>query len=437
MTIFFLCVLFFLLLRIFHRKLDILAPDRVFVLVYSMLFAVYGLKLSRFQSDWNVWTYVALWGGSLCFLAGFWWTRILFRTHNNLISLDNVVTNQALASDALDIDWTWFLVVYYLCVGVFLVTFGYAYLETGIIPALAKYPDQARITFLSSSEIIEKGWFFGVVSLMLLVEVVMYSRLPGRVLALAIGLGALVLLLYLSLVTRGDLFRFIVFAVVHYHYGKKRLTLKLLGGLTLLSFGFFLAAMFIRVDAGSTLYFMEHLKIRMPVQLAWIVNPYAYIVSNFWNLDYALSKYFLGDGYYPTTFGLELMKPILYLTKLEIRIGDTFGMDTPYNESICKISGLNTVVFLWHFFKDFGWFGVFGLSLSAGIGAGLLYVNTVLKPTLLKVSLFGVVIGLLILSFMVPMWEFWFVYLNVGVYLLAHKRKKAGYLQGLRFLSVR
>ena len=422
MTFFFTALMVFMLARTFLLRRDFLAPDRVYILLYSSLLAVYGLGLSRFQHPWNQWTHFAFWGASACFLGGVLWSRLLFGAANPGRKLNAIETTVALQTDARSIDWTWFQWVYYACACIFFAAFVYAWMRVGFIPAFAPKPDSARLEFLSSSEVIEKGWFFGIVALMLLTEIVLYGGLSLRRMAPALATGVAVLFFYLTLLTRLDLFRLLLFAVVHFHYGRKRLTFRLLLVVGAVAAAIFLAAMLVRVETVAMETFTQFVKTRIPKQYMVFANPYAYVVSNFWNLDYAFERYIDGTGYYPRTYGLDMLKPLLYFLRVELDIGGMLGMDTPYNESIVKVGGLNTVVYPWHFYKDFGWFGVFGLSLGAGLIAGMVYIRSLCRPTLLMTGVYSVVFGFIMLSFMSPTWSFWFVYMNLAVYLIAHRK---------------
>lgn len=87
-----------------------------------------------------------------------------------------------------------------------------------------------------------------------------------------------------------------------------------------------------------------------------------------------------------------------------------------------KAKGLNTVVFVWHFFKDFGVYGVYVLPLVFGMAAASFYVNSINSPTLFRFAMWSLIAPAIILSYSVPLWEFWFVYLNVIVLAVAHKK---------------
>jgi oligosaccharide repeat unit polymerase len=168
--------------------------------------------------------------------------------------------------------------------------------------------------------------------------------------------------------------------------------------------------------------FATGIKIKMPKQFLWAATGYAYIANNFWNFDYAVQKYIDGNSFYPRSFGFELLRPLFFFSHLEGPVSSLHGFDSLYNESVVKVRGLNTVLFIWHFYKDFGLWGTFLLIFLLGCGLGIFYQNTMERPTLLRLCLWSVFIGMIFFSFMVPLWSFWFTYLNVGVFLLAHKK---------------
>ena len=96
------------------------------------------------------------------------------------------------------------------------------------------------------------------------------------------------------------------------------------------------------------------------------------------------------------------------------------------NESVSMLKGLNTIVFPWHFYKDFGAFGVFFLPLLFGMIITVFYVNTMNAPSLSRMAVWAQVAPLIIFSFGFALWEFWFIYVNFAVIAAAHRRLRTG-----------
>ena len=420
----FLCFFVFciVLVAALKNKQDIFSPGRFFVLTYSLLLSISCLNLSAIQSPWGLSTSLLFWGSCSVFISG---GTIVFLLKKTLYPFSGPPLNSVkrlIEEDAKKINWMWFLGVWAVCVLLFAFIYFFGFLYTGIVPILSVNPDKARLTFLNSHIIVSVGWFFGPLSLMLATEIVFWANLDKRIKTIVIAFSCLVLALYLTLVTRLDLLRYFLFAIVLFHYGKKRLSLKHFFLLFTIGFGFLLIMSFSRIKYESMSSFATGIKIKMPKQFLWAATGYAYIANNFWNFDYAVQKYIDGNSFYPRSFGFELLRPLFFFSHLEGPVSSLHGFDSLYNESVVKVRGLNTVLFIWHFYKDFGLWGMFLLIFFLGCGLGIFYQNTMERPTLLRLCLWAVFIGMIFFSFMVPLWSFWFTYLNVGVFLLAHKK---------------
>ncbi len=94
--------------------------------------------------------------------------------------------------------------------------------------------------------------------------------------------------------------------------------------------------------------------------------PYKYVANNYWNLDYALNR--TSDvPEHEWTYGIDAFFGITHLMHIGDGIQQSFGWDSPFNESVVKYTGLNTIPYLWDAYKDFGLPGVFLLPFFFGV----------------------------------------------------------------------
>lgn len=94
--------------------------------------------------------------------------------------------------------------------------------------------------------------------------------------------------------------------------------------------------------------------------------PYKYVANNYWNLDYAFNR--LSDApEHDWTYGIDAFFGITHLMHIGDGLQTSFGWDTPFNESVVKYVGLNTIPYLWDAYKDFGLPGIFLLPFFFGI----------------------------------------------------------------------
>lgn len=410
----------------FRRGFDLLSPSRIYVCVYATLLSVYHLNLSKLQSPWSLTTILLFYGASAMFLIGGFWIWILGRANRPDWNLDFSRVKAELAKDAATVDWPWFTKVYIACIFGYLLSFFVSMVVVGGVPAFMEDPDKARIKFFTATQITNYGIFLGPISLMLGMILFWFSS-PDRARRRKILLSLLLVLgLYLTIVTRYDLFRFLIFSVVVYHYGRQRL--RPVHALTGLGLGacLFLMGFLVRVKTEAMATFNEIIKVQMPPRFAWATSIYAYLANDFWNFDFAVKKFVDGDHQYPLQYGMGLFRALLWNLRIEPGLIKSYRFDSMLNESAERIDGLNTVIYVWHFYKDFGLAGALLMPLLGGLLVWRFYLNSLMSPTVLRIALWGIFAGGIALSYHTPLWELWFVYLNLLVFLIAHRKIKLG-----------
>jgi hypothetical protein len=93
---------------------------------------------------------------------------------------------------------------------------------------------------------------------------------------------------------------------------------------------------------------------------------YKYVANNYWNLDYAFNR--TSDiPEHEWTYGIDAFFGITHLMHIGDGIQQSFGWNSPYNESVVKSTGLNTIPYLWDAYKDFGLPGIFLLPFTFGM----------------------------------------------------------------------
>jgi len=422
MPLIYLLVLGVVVLSASYYNKDVFSPVRVFICTYSLLLAVNSLKLSNLQTPWALTTHLLFWGALFFFIAGGSLILLVNRVLNPAATIDFRFIQGRITSDANTTDWEWFYKVWLFCAIVFVVSYGVSAIVSKGIPLFAPDGDKLRLKFFGATEASNYGLFFGPLSLVLVSELLFFGSLRGKRRIVIFVSGVITLLMYITVLTRLDLFRFSLFAIIMYHYGKKKLTIVQLLGVFALSIVFFFALFLIRVRFTSLGMLMELRHLQMHKDYLWCANIYAYIANNFWNMDFAFRKFVDGSAAVPQEWGFDLSRAFLYLAHLSNSLENSFMFDSIMNESIMKAKGLNTVVFVWHFFKDFGVYGVYVLPLVFGMAAASFYVNSINSPTLFRFAMWSLIAPAIILSYSVPLWEFWFVYLNVIVLAVAHKK---------------
>jgi oligosaccharide repeat unit polymerase len=421
LTIFLLCVTY-----AEFRRHDFFSPANIFILLYSLLLFINSFGLSRYQTAWSS-TSVIFFAGSLgIFLAAISIVKLHFNL-NNAGAIDFVSIRTSTFEEARGLDWQWFSNWIYISGAIYLIGFIEAYTISKQIPLFSTNPEVARVRFVLDTRFFVYAWLFGPPTFMLSFEYLLLSTQSLIKKVPVIIFTVIVAAAYFALVTRVDLFRFFVFALLLFHYTKKRISAR-----TLFVFCIFLLAIFfsfylIRMRDLTSLFLKSRdIKAHFPSGLEWLSVVYTYIVNNFWNFDFGIRRYYDGLGYYPHEYGYQLFGPVLQLLLVAAPIAHSYGFDGVFNESIVMVKGLNSVIFPWPLLKDFGPFGLFAFSFIYGILVSYFYYNTVLRrPSLTRIGIWSIIAGMLIFSFVAAFWATWVPYMNIALVLLAHGKRKS------------
>ncbi|HAJ79239.1 MAG TPA: hypothetical protein DCO75_05665 [Fibrobacteres bacterium] len=418
MTWFFLAIIIAVSAMVSYYKKDFFSPSTFFVLLYCCLLAIYSLKLTPIQTPWSPTTQLLFWGAIGLFLIGCFMVYMLAQNSfkPKIFSFSKI--REDISNDSETLDWHRFKIVWLICLIIYIFTFAYTYSVHPELPMFSHNPDKARYKFTTFMAVY--GMHFGPLCLMMSVEMLLFMPAKyGHRLLVWIS-SFFVLALYITLVSRIDIFRLIFFGVVLFNYGKKNISVKNLIFLSCVGVFVFVMMSLIRVSNTAAESFITNLHLKIPKEYAWSATFYGYISNNFWNFDYGVQKFVDGNNSFPFGYGYYMFRGFYFLTFLMAHIEYMFGFSDLFNGSIVKVTGLNSVVFPWHFFSNFGCYGVFLLSLLSGLLISIYYLNTFRKATLFRLTIWALLVGIITMSFMVPYWEFWMLYMNIIMFALAH-----------------
>jgi hypothetical protein len=414
MTWFFLLLAGTVAIRVSSLKKDFFSPAVFFILLYSFLLAIVSLHLTPIQTPWSPTSHLLFWSSVGLYLCGCAIIYLFFHVQKPAYEFSFSSIRSQLQDDAAALDWERLWTVWLICASMII----------GELPIFAGDPNKARMKFFSSSVFGIYGIHFGPQSLMLGFELLVFKPGNKRSLIFIGFVSAIVFALYATIVTRVDIIRTILFCFVLINYGKKTISFKHIGALAGISIILFFSFSFIRLSQTATESLIATYRFQVPKQFAWCVTMYVYVANNFWNFDYGVQKFIDCNQAYNFGYGFNFLRGFYFLFNLEDPMVKMFGLDNLYNAAITKVHGLNTVLFPWHFFTNFGYFGVFFFSLLMGVVLSLFYRNTFLNATLFRTVLWALIIGVLFVSYMVPYWEFWMLYINVIVFAIAHGKIK-------------
>lgn len=413
-----------ILFTTFRSELDFFHPTRIYVLLYLLLFSVYFLNLCRFQERWSPTTLMLFSGAVIMFIGGgailSFYARFVSPAGTDFKSLSTVT--QKLSIDQKQIDWNWFIKVTFVLFSVFVVSYIHTYLKYEIIPITSQDPNEERFLYLSGSMFTAFAGGSGPLVLLMGTELLFVKLITRRQKIAVYFMLIITFVLYFTLVTRMPLVRSCIYFAVLYHYFKKQISFRQVIFFASLAILLFVFGSIIRIDIARFSELASSLRIKIPSRFFLFINPYAYAVNNIWNMDYGFKKFIDGLHEYNYSYGFEMFRGLFYFFKIEGILQYAYNFDSLYNESVVKVTGLNTVIYVWHLYKDFGLFGVFFVSLFLSISLHLFYYNTLIAPTYLRITVYAIVVSMIVFSFMIPLWSFWNIYYEIAFLVIAHKK---------------
>ncbi|MBS3943894.1 MAG: oligosaccharide repeat unit polymerase [Melioribacter sp.] len=384
--------------------MDLFSPGKIFGFVWLLAIGLTDLKLSRLQHEWPpvVWLQILI--GPFTFLLGAGLVYInklnkeicTIETIRNYRDQFNLNTSRIYSS----------IIVLFL---LFIFGYGVIYLYTGEIPIFSPKPGVARANFTMFGI----GLFLHNVVLIVLFTVI-YSILVKEKTSKKLLLGAMSVVsvgLYSLTLQRYQIFMTILLVIILLYYTtyKIKLSTTLITGIVIVVF-FFLVSSF-RAGEIIILVLYKISKMKFSPEYAVFTEPYMYITMNLENFARSIEKI---EEY---SFGYYTFDFVTAITGLKHWISEYFFMtENPY-----LISSYNTYSAFWTYYRDFGVLGIFVIPFFGGIGISSLYYSLREKPTLFKISIYGMLIYGVVFSFFNSIFGFlWYVY-NVVVLIVVFK----------------
>lgn len=385
-------------------KTDIFSPAKVFAFVWLLAIGLTDLKLSRLQHEWPPLVWIQLLIGPLAFLigAGLIYSTYINRSINPIGSMRNNRSKFSLNNNRV------FIAAVVLSI-LFIFSYLIIYFNTGEIPLFSPKPGVARANFTMFGI----GLFLhNVVLIVFLTAIYMIFERNNnsRKVFLAI-LSLISSFLYILTLQRYQIFLTILLLIVLLYYTTYHVKFKttIIISIVLIIF-FFLVSSF-RAGEVIILVLYKISQMKYSPEYAIFTEPYMYVTMNLENFARSIEKTEqFTYGYYTFDF-------VTAISGLKHWISEYFDLvENPF-----LISSYNTYSAFWTYFRDFGIVGLFTIPFLGGAGISSLYHSMREKPTLLKISLYGMLLYGVIFSFFNSVFGFlWFVY-NIIALLIVFK----------------
>ena len=348
-----LAIVALILISIF--KEDFFRPSTLYFLVQMVMLGVSYMQFLPAMSDFNYSTWLVWGGGMFSFLAGCYMTDFAWRSGGGpplqkTLSVHgdyNWVCHFFLSFSAFAYFFLGVLGVISVTGTLVLLTDNPSIWLTGRDNAVLKYAD-----FFTTGAMVVGLFAVASFKSMNPVRWVRYASRFMVVLAIALS--------FMTYPSRGINMLCIGMFIILLNYLRGRFSWRSLAVVAVLVAIFFVAVASLKGQYGNS--DITDSKIAKEVALL----PYRYVANNYWNLDYAFNRW-SDIPEHEWTYGIDAFFGITHLMHIGDGLQQSFGWDSPFNESVVKFTGFNTIPYLWDAYKDFGLPGIFLLPFFFGV----------------------------------------------------------------------
>lgn len=257
----------------------------------------------------------------------------------------------------------------YLLAGMYFLSILQGVAQTGGFPILLPDPGEARLHFVTGR--MQNIFFSAAIPLFILS--IHLIRITGsrikRIAVIGIFLGLIVT--YLLIGSRFMTLTWLCMSLIYWDQVVKRIPLLRITVLLLLFLAAFVLIGYLRygrmlaVASGSS-------KVFKVGGLLALQSVYTYIANAYWNLDFALLRWNLGELAWPT-WGFSMNEGVFWILGFGPDIQKAYGWTNSMNDDVMLQAGLNATTYHWGLFKDFGLAGPVVGSFAMGWLFTLLY----------------------------------------------------------------
>ena len=336
-------------------KEDFFRPSTLYFLVQMIMLGVSYMKFLPMMSDFNYSTWLVWGGGMFCFMVGCYMTDFAWRSYGGP-PLQKTLSVHGTYNWVCHFFFSFTAFAYFL-VGVFgvisvtgnlvLLTDNPSIWLTGKDNDVLKYAD-----FFTTGAMVVG--LFAVASFKSM-NPVRWVRYASRFMVVFT-----IVLSFMTYPSRGINMLCIGMFMILFNYLRGRFSWPSLAVVTVLVCVFFVAVASLKGQYGNS--DITDSKNAKDVSLLL----YKYVANNYWNLDYAFNR--MSDvPEHDWTYGIDAFFGVTHLMHIGDGIQQSFGWDSPYNESVIKCTGFKTIPYLWDAYKDFGLPGIFLLPFFFGV----------------------------------------------------------------------
>jgi oligosaccharide repeat unit polymerase len=368
------------------KKRDLFSPIRLWTIIWCTVIGLAELKLSYYQREWSLLTWVILITSIGSYILGAFLSHTLFLSEKYK---EKKIINESINRKRL------LMVILALSV-IFIIVF---FIETSVssygIPAFHPNKAKARteVGIFAIHLFVEAYVVICLLSAIYFFKIEKKSR--GKVL-ISIFLF-ITTILYLFLLIRLTLLIILVVTLMYYNYIKRKISLKYLSIVLIIFTIIFIGIQEYRGTSVGLVkkfvYVVSNMKISEDYAL--FSSPYMYLVMNIENLDEGLKKL------QHHTYGAHSFDFLLALCQVKYPLREYI----PPKEDFIITRSFNTFPFMWYLYWDFNIFGVMFGSLVLGIIISYSYNLMKFSKKLIHIVIYSYLSVIVFLSFFTSMYS--------------------------------
>jgi len=393
-----------LLLTFLNKKIDLLSPSRLFILIWSFAIGITNLKFSYLQREWNGFGWLMLMLTLVSFLGGFFIVYVINvdKTKKSIPEIREMLRNQLVNKNLL-------FKILVISFSLYLISFLLSFWIMGFVPAFSPRPEirsQWSGVFIVGmiTHALPPILFFSSIYFF-------YDKESSVKRIVVFFIGLMTFFLNLLILHRFDIVYWLIVLLAYLYYGTYKLKLKnvVIWVTFLISILYGVSTFRASKFISNAIYYTSAMKFN--VKYAIITEPYMYFAMNVENFVMGVQKYT------DFTYGYFTFNPILSLIQLKHPLNEYMSINE-FPDLLTYSYNTYTMFFEWY--RDFGIFGLSFLPFIWGVIIASAYYNLRKKPSLSAVTLYGAFLFVIIFSFFVNMLGWLHFVFNLTVlYLIA------------------
>ncbi len=398
-------ILFMLFMSLFRKDTDVFSPGRLFAMIWLLAIGLADLKLSRYQKEWTLFSWIMILIAAVSFLVGVYIVYVV----NSGMPLKKIESTRSIIKSSYLNSKLLFNIILLLFLA-YIISYIVSYMTIGFLPALTTVPGASRTNW----GIFGFGLFIQAVPSIIFLSVLYLLKGEKNkfksLIVVVIILASLAS--YSLLLQRYYLICALIISSLLLYYGSNVFKPRNVLIMVILTFLVFFGMSYIRLSGTivNYLYYLSDMK--YSAGYAIFTEPYMYVSMNLENFANAVNYL---DNY---TYGVFSMDFVFALTGIKHTLVEYLKLgEFPYMIT----NNFNTYTMFFVYYRDFGVLGIFIIPLIMGSVIATVYNKMRSNPSLSMVSLYILFAFTIILSFFVPIITFLHFIFNACLIYLSAK----------------